>query len=435
MGRRPHVLVVPFPAQGHVMPLMKLSHRLVSRGIKVTFVTTEFIKAQFMAASPEKCEESDRIHLVSVPDGLEPGDDQNDLIKLIKTIPRIMEGHLEDIIRKINKSDDEQISCVIVDTTIGWALDVPVKMGIKRATYYPSPPAFLALNLKIPKLIEDGIINNNGKTYYGNLCCYRGTNKKNEMALSLSLTNNHAVKVSNWVLCNSFYELDPLLHDLIPNLLPIGPLLSSNRLEQPSGSFWPEDSTCLSWLNKQPARSVIYVAFGSIAIFNQHQFDELALGLELVGLTFLWVVRSDHAVYPDGFRDRVAHHGKIVKWVPQQKVLAHPSIACFFTHCGWNSIMDGLSMGVPFIGWPYFSDHFYIKRCICDVWKVGLGLDPEEDGIVSRHQIKSKVENLLHDEGIRVNVLKMKEIARQAVSDGGSSSKNLQEFIKEIMTL
>jgi hypothetical protein len=74
---------------------------------------------------------------------------------------------------------------------------------------------------------------------------------------------------------------------LIPNLLPIGPLLSSNHLGQAVGNFWPEDSTCLSWLDKQAPRSVVYVAFGSIAIFNKHQFEELALGPEIFGPAIL----------------------------------------------------------------------------------------------------------------------------------------------------
>jgi len=39
--------------------------------------------------------------------------------------------------------------------------------------------------------------------------------------------------------------------------------------------------------------------------------------------------------------------GKIVGWTPQLMVLNHPSIACFFSHCGWNSSTEGLSSGVP----------------------------------------------------------------------------------------
>ena len=117
-----------------------------------------------------------------------------------------------------------------------------------------------------------------------------------------------------WVLCNSFYELDSYSCELMPNILPIGPLLASNHLGHYAANFWPHDSTCISWLDQQPARSVIYVAFGSYAILTQRQFNELALGFKLVVRPFLWVVRSDGsaAEYPDGFIERVADHGKIV---------------------------------------------------------------------------------------------------------------------------
>ncbi|KAF8389721.1 hypothetical protein HHK36_024240 [Tetracentron sinense] len=348
MGKQAHVLVVPFPAQGHVMPLMNLSHRLVDAGVKVTFLNAEFIHAQIMATSTEKRKEHSAIHLVSVPDGFEPGDDRKDPLKLMEIIPRVMPGHLEDLIRKMQQSveDHDHITCIIADTTAWWALEIAEKLGIKGAAFWPGAVGVLTLIHHIPKFIEAGIMDSNDA-------------------------------------------------------------------------------------------QVIYVAFGSTTIFNQHQFDELALGLELIGRPFLWVVRPDLTdgsviVYPNGFRDRVAHHGEMIKWAPQQKVLAHPSIACFLTHCGWNSTMDGLSMGVPFICWPYFTDQFHNRSCICDIWNVGLGLNPDEDGIISRHEIQSKVEKLLFDEGIRANSLRLKETARKCVSEGGSSWKNFEGFIEQI---
>ncbi|XP_034672503.1 UDP-glycosyltransferase 83A1-like [Vitis riparia] len=211
---------------------------------------------------------------------------------------------------------------------------------------------------------------------------------------------------SKWLLCNSVYELDSSACDLIPNILPIGPLLA-----------------------------IIYVTFGSTTIFNQHQFNGLAIGLELAGQPFLWVVRTDFtrgstAEYPDGFIERVADHGKIVSWAPQEKVLAHPSVACFLSHCGWNSTMDGVGMGVPFLCWPYLADQFHNQSYICDKWKVGLGLNPDENGLISRHEIKMKIEKLVSDDGIKANAEKLKEMARKSVCEGGSSYKNFKTFIE-----
>jgi hypothetical protein len=163
MERQPHVLVIPFPAQGHVGPLMKLSHWIVDHGIKVTFVNSEFTHAKVTAAMPENNEEKSPIRLATIPDGLEPGDDRNDQNKLIESVQKVMPGHLKDLIEKINESnDDEQISFVIADALAGWALEVAEKMGIKRAAIWPAGPGALAFVLHIPKLLEDGIIDTTG---------------------------------------------------------------------------------------------------------------------------------------------------------------------------------------------------------------------------------------------------------------------------------
>ena len=79
-GRQPHVLVIPCPVQGHVASLMKLSRKIVDHGIKVTFVNTEFIHAKVTASMVVKSEEKSPIRLVSIPDGLEPGDDRKDVL-------------------------------------------------------------------------------------------------------------------------------------------------------------------------------------------------------------------------------------------------------------------------------------------------------------------------------------------------------------------
>nr|GEW57572.1 UDP-glycosyltransferase 83A1-like [Tanacetum cinerariifolium] len=132
-------------------------------------------------------------------------------------------------------------------------------------------------------------------------------------------------------------------------------------------------------------------------IFNQTQFQELALGLELSNRPFLWVVRlgmtkETTAAYPDGYMERVRARGRIVSCAPQQKVLAHSSIACFVSHCGWNSTLEGVTNGLSFLCWPYFVDQFHNKTYICDIWKTGLGFNQDEAGIITREEVNSKIE-------------------------------------------
>ena len=153
------MLVIPFPAQGHVAPLMKLSHQIVDHGIKVTFVTTEFINARLITTMPA----NSPIRLVSLQNGLEPEDDQTDALKLINSFQEVKPDHFKDLIEKINESDDDdRIICVIADVTVAWAFDVAEKMGIQSVAFWPTGPANLALIFHIPKLIEDGIIDTQG---------------------------------------------------------------------------------------------------------------------------------------------------------------------------------------------------------------------------------------------------------------------------------
>ena len=152
-------MLIPFPAQGHVAPLMKLSHQIVDYGIKFTFVSTEFINAILTTTMPV----NSPIRLVSLSDGLEPGDDQTDALKLINSFREVKPDHFKDLIEKINESDDDdRIICVIADVTVAWAFDVAEKIGIQSAAFWPNVPATLALILLIPKLIEDGIIDTQG---------------------------------------------------------------------------------------------------------------------------------------------------------------------------------------------------------------------------------------------------------------------------------
>ena len=131
------------------------------------------------------------------------------------------------------------------------------------------------------------------------------------------------------VVCNSFQEAEAGAFKLFPNILPIGPLFADSEFQKPVGNFLPEDMSCLKWLDARPDGSVVYVAFGSMAIFDPHQFQELAEGLELTGRPFLWVVRPDFTAglikaWLDEFKQRVAGTGMILSWCPQQQVRPNP---------------------------------------------------------------------------------------------------------------
>lgn len=230
-------------------------------------------------------------------------------------------------------------------------------------------------------------------------------------------------ELAEWYLFNTAYDLEPEAVSLSPKILSVGPLAASQ-----AGQFWKEDDSCLAWLDQHPPKSVLFLAFGSSTRFDMAQFQELALGLDLTGRPFLWAVRPG-AEYelPEGFEGK---KGKIIGWAPQQQVLSHPALACFVSHCGWSSTLEGLSSGVPFLCRPYIGDQFTNRNYLCDVWKVGIGLEKDENGVVSQWEVQRKVEELLGNEGIRARCVELKEKIRRSTEAGGRSSNNFDKFIE-----
>ncbi|KAM0847391.1 hypothetical protein ACQ4PT_055041 [Festuca glaucescens] len=267
------------PCQGHVTPLMELSHRLVDHGFEVTFVNTKVDHALVLAALPDgdaTSEELRAIHLEYFPDGLADDEDRKDLNKLIDAYSRHMPGYLEELIGEIEAAGQPKVKWLVGDVNMGWSFVVAKKLGIRIASFWPASAT----------------------------------------------------------------------------ILPIGPLFADSKFQKPVGSFLWEDERCLKWLDACPDGSIVYVVFSGLAIFDPRQFQELAEGLELTGRPFLWVVRpADFTAGPSkewlhNFWQCVAGTGMIVSWCSQQQVLAHRAVACFVSHCGWNSTLEAAWNGV-----------------------------------------------------------------------------------------
>lgn len=123
-----------------------------------------------------------------------------------------------------------------------------------------------------------------------------------------------------------------------------------------------------------------------------------------------------------------------MSWVPQQKVLAQPSVGVFMPHCGWNATTEGLSNGIPFLCWPYFADQSMDQSYICDVWRIGYSLERDGNGIIVRDEVKKKVDCLVGDKGVKSRAMELAEMAKKAVDNGGASWQNLNGFIRSFLS-
>ena len=202
--------------------------------------------------------------------------------------------------------------------------------------------------------------------------------------------------------------------------------------------LWNENKGCLTWLSQFKPKSVLYVSFGSLALLSHHQIEEVAAGLEATQYPFLWVIRPNliHGQSPTfdvDFLERVKNRAYFVDWAPQLDILSHTSVGGFFTHGGWNSIVDAIIVGVPMLGWPYFGDQPINCKCIEQGWKVGLRLQDDDNAtmetLVSRNVIKTKVEELMTTKKIQDKVNEWSLLSIKASIKDGSSSNNFLSFV------
>jgi len=254
------------------------------------------------------------------------------------------------------------------------------------------------------------------------------------------------------ILVNTFDALEPDALRAIEkyNLIGIGPLIPSAFLDgkDPSDTcfggdlFQSSKDHYIEWLNSKPKSSVIYVSFGSLFVLAKQQMEEIARGLLDCGRPFLWVIRAKENEEEEkeeeklSCREELKERGMIVTWCSQVEVLSHPSLGCFVTHCGWNSTLESLVSGVPVVTYPQWSDQGTNAKLIQDVWKTGVRVTANEDGIVESDEIKRCLELVIgggeEGEEMRRNAKKWRDLAREATKEGGSSYENLKSFVEEI---
>ncbi|KAF6167076.1 hypothetical protein GIB67_041331 [Kingdonia uniflora] len=251
---------------------------------------------------------------------------------------------------------------------------------------------------------------------------------------------------------------DPIEGEFMKNLTQ-HPILGENKNKWAIGPLNPvhldsemnQTNKCIKWLNIQSPNSVIYVSFGTMISISNEQITELALGLERSEQMFIWVLRDADCgdIYvgkeelrkiqlPDGYEERVEGVGLIVRdWAPQLEILAHSSTGGFISHCGWNSCMESLSMGVPIAACPMHSDQPSNTILVTEALKCGIVVREwvHRDEIVSSEAVEIAVRRLMASEegkDIRKRADKVGIAIRQAVSKGGSSTTQLDSFLAHI---
>ncbi|XVE72644.1 hypothetical protein DITRI_Ditri11bG0054600 [Diplodiscus trichospermus] len=448
-ARKPHVLIFPHPGQGHINPMLQFAKRLVSKEVKATLVTTVFLsKSSF--AHP-----SISIDLQTISDGFDEGghDQAPSTDAYLKTFWSVGPKSLESLIQKLS-NNGHPIHALVYDGFLPWALDVAKQFGILSAVfftqscavnsvYYHVSRGLLQLPLPGADVSLPGLPTLQVSELPSFVCLYGSHPAWFDVVVS-QFSN---VDGADWVFFNIFYDLEKEVVDWMSkfwNVNTIGPTIPSmyldKRLENDKdygmNLFKPKTSACLSWLSGKPKGSVVYVSFGSFASLGVEQMAELAWALKGSNCYFLWVVRErEEAKLPNNFIDEAREKGLVVTWCPQLEVLSHESIGCFLTHCGFNSVLEALSLGVPMLAMPQWTDQGTNAKHVEDVWRIGIRVRPDEKGLVRKEVVELCIKEIMEGEKgkeAKKNAIKWKDLAKKAVEEGGTSDKNIDEFVAKL---
>ncbi|CAI0384734.1 unnamed protein product [Linum tenue] len=467
--KKPHAVCIPFPAQSHIKATLKLAKLLHHRGFHITYVNTDFNHTRFLQTrGPHALDGLPDFRFTTIPDGLPPSTPgaTQDIPALCHSIRTFMSAPFTDLLAKLS-AGNPPVTCVIADL-MPFAVDVARDLGIPSLSFWSfAACAFMGFHQFRP-LFEKGITPFKDDSYLTNgyletaievpgmknvrlrdLPSFFQTTDPEEPVFHCLMEWAEAAGRASAILLHTYDALEPdvlaALNSTYPNrVYAVGPIqllldqISTHpTLDAFTYSLWKEEPECLRWLDTQPPNSVIYVNFGSITTMSPHHLIEFAMGFVNSEVPFLWVIRPDlvtgeSSALPKEFQEKAERVGFISGWCPQEEVLNHPAVGGFLTHCGWGSIIESLTAGVPVLCWTFFGDQPMNCRFACTEWGVGMEIDKD----VKRAAVEELVRELMNgEEGekMRKKAGDWGKLAREATGPGGSSIVNLDRLVNEVL--
>nr|BBC62122.1 glucosyltransferase 29 [Nemophila menziesii] len=468
-SNKPHAVIVSYPLQGHVIPSVELAIKLASRGFTITFINTQFIHHQITSGYGDKKSKDNTanifadvrkslgldIRYTTVSDGLPLGFDRSlNHDQFMESVLHIFSAHVEEALVEIMKGDPT-VNCLIADTFFVWPGKMAKKYGLVYISFWTEPALVFTLYYHLDLLRFNGHFGciDTREDAIDYIPGVPSIDPKDMMSYLQEIDTTSVVhqiifraftdvKAADIVICNTVYELEPDIISALQKKVPflaLGPLFPSNFTNSNvETSLWSE-SDVSHWINSKPHGSVLYVSFGSYAHVTKRDLIEIANGVALSKVNFVWVLRpdivssDDSDPLPDQFKKETADRGIIIPWCNQKQVLSNPGIGGFLTHCGWNSILESIWCEVPMLCFPLLTDQFTNRKLVVNDWKIGLNLCDKKP--ITKTLVSNKINevmNMKSDDGIRKAVKEVKKTMDKAMTKFGSSEKNIDQIIPEL---
>ncbi|CAN6180203.1 unnamed protein product [Urochloa humidicola] len=471
-----HVVVFPWLAFGHIVPFLELAQQLAKRGHLVTFVSSP----RNIARLPRVRELSPRIRLFPLPlpavDGLPAGAESTadvppQKVELLKVAFDGLASPFASFLASSSSSSSSAAAAgghskrpdwIILDFAHSWLPPIAEQHGVPCALFLIFPAPFVAFmgpmaaNDAHPRTAPVDFAvpppwlppSSPAFRLHEARRLAAGFRRPNASGVSDIARFWDTERRCRMLLCRSSREVDgPAVIDLLRDLygkpvLPSGLLAPYDAaIAAAAGGEDEEDSAAgiMRWLDAQPAGSVLYVAFGSEAPLSPSLVSEVALGLELAGVRFLWALREDAAggMLPAGFASgggAAEGRGMVVGgWVAQVWVLAHGAVGGFLTHAGWSSLVESFLFGHPLVMLPLFGDQGITARVMAER-RAGVEVPrEEEDGSVSREGVAEAVRKVMVVGEEREEFVRVAKELRRVLWDRETQEGYVDELIHNLL--
>jgi|UniRef100_A0A2N9G611 hypothetical protein len=465
-----HILIFPYPAQGHMLPLLDLTHQLAIHGFTITILVTPK-NLSFLNSLLSTHPASIKTLVLPFPShpSIPPGVENNKDLPAtsFRTIMCAL-GQLYDPITQWFKSHPSPPVAIISDMFLGWTHKLACELGIHRIVFSPSGAMGLSnmytLWRDLPRrenphdeneVLSFPNIPNSPKYPWWQISPLYRTFVEGDPD-SEFLRDGFLGNMASWgLVVNSFSELEMVYLEHLKKEMghdrvwAVGPLLPPDDGDGPNqrvGSSSVEVEEIISWLDTcEEDHKVVYVCFGSQALLTKHQINELASGLEKSGVRFIWSVKepteihveSDYGTVPSGFEDRVAGRGLVIRgWAPQVLILNHRAVGAFLTHCGWNSVLEGIVAGVPLLAWPLGADQFVNADLLVDELKVAIRVGEGTRKVPNADELsRVLVELVSQNRSEWKRAAELRGVALEAIKEGGSSVMDLESLVRKLAAL
>ena len=381
-GCRKHLLLLPFPAYGHVIPLLELGKK-IARCHDVTFAVSGCL---FQQIQDRQLISPSDLNLVRIPDGWEDQWDANNIVKegsgkqMMDSVFPAVKWLLENIPTATSKSSEPGLNVWGITTPVEVVIGDNILAGPLATCHEREIPFFLfntpaatftwlalCVDEEYPALPPD---QDDSRKFQETPLTGRPMSPIPAALKSLLLTISATIPLSKGIIFNSVREMEEEALQKIqafPNTKAtsmhcLGPLVQSNEMF--SVANLEQQEKVREWLETKAANTVVYLSFGSIAFPAPEQTAEIAQALLQLDQPFIWSLPpGQHQYLPDYMRGEIAKQFEVVDgrllvlpWAPQRLILQHQATAVFLTHCGWNSTLETVMAGVPVVAWPMMDD-------------------------------------------------------------------------------